>query len=938
MAFFGTTPGAALYAYDEQGFRLVARSTSDQDSAAGLSPSWRYWTFLDTSINDAGTLLVRGVARRTNATDLINVLWSGTISNLQLIANTGVDGIATKVPQMPDVTVSDIGQAILTSDGTVFFSALLQGVGITSTNNSILLAGTSTNDLRIVMRQGDLLPGHTNGMVVGKLYNTPIALVRSNLVLVGSNGAAVLVDASGRAEYVSTTSSSFAPGNGMDGHGAAGSGDGRFALIQYLPIQSTVWIGDARKGFAANTSFAVQGDSPRAYVGSHTSFRLIAEGAIPQQIAWTKDGVALSPNTYSGANSGVLTLANIQPSDHGIYSVQITDVLKQTNNVPGVNLDVSSVTVSSSVPSFGLDRALSLEPGVPLILTATANGTTSFSYRWDRDTGSGFVPIPGATNATLVFTNILISDAGSYRVYVAASDGIGITNMVARLVVGEALHVTTQPASAIANTYSSTTFRFGVSDGLSITYQWFRNDLMLTETSNHLNGTTSSLLTLDNISGADAGEYRCVATVATNQTRAGVFAVSSKAVLDVLPPDGTLDGTFSVATNLNSAVTGIAARPDGTLIVNGPGPSHWLLLSSDGNVLRDYSPGNLPGGSFASVVMAGDGTTYLLGDPIRKVFPSGELDTNYAVAVGGTIYSALAQNDGKLILSGAFTITAQQRVWRYLARFNPDGSPDESFSYGVGPDSPPYALALQPDGKLLLGGDFTTFSGNAQPFLARLNVDGTPDSLAQLSSITSVRAIAVQSDGQILIAGFLQPVKSSRIAVARLNQDGTYDSGFHLTQAENPTFGMPAVFSILVQPDGKILFSTGNWIQGSLFANGPIRFNADGTIDSTFSVLHGRGGAAYALALDSQGRILAGGNSSPNLMRLWKSVPTAPAAPRIFYSSSKPDSLVLSWIGPGVLQSSDNLVSWQDSTNISGATIPRTGTASAKYFRLLVGH
>ena len=111
------------------------------------------------------------------------------------------------------------------------------------------------------------------------------------------------------------------------------------------------------------------------------------------------------------------------------------------------------------------------------------------------------------------------------------------------------------------------------------------------------------------------------------------------------------------------------------------------------------------------------------------------------------------------------------------------------------------ALALQPDGKILIGGAFLFFNGTARNRLARLNADGTLDLTFNPGSGANdfVSAIAVQPDGKIIIGGaFTIYNGSSRLRIARLNSDGSVD----------PTFGgVPddVVRAIVVQPDGKIL-------------------------------------------------------------------------------------------------------------------------------------
>lgn len=171
--------------------------------------------------------------------------------------------------------------------------------------------------------------------------------------------------------------------------------------------------------------------------------------------------------------------------------------------------------------------------------------------------------------------------------------------------------------------------------------------------------------------------------------------------------------------------------------------------------------------------------------------------------------------------------------------------------------------AIQPDGKILIGGDFSTVLGEARPFLARLHADGSLDAAFQPRPDAMVYSVAVLPDGKILVAGdftTLRPDLSqptiSRRRIARLLPDGSVDAGFD-PQANGP------VYSVVVQPDGRIVLGGGF---GSLRPNGaPVatprlslaRLEADGSLDAGFdpSANHN----VFSLALEPGGKIVVGG-------------------------------------------------------------------------------
>src|SRR5207245_5230882 len=120
---------------------------------------------------------------------------------------------------------------------------------------------------------------------------------------------------------------------------------------------------------------------------------------------------------------------------------------------------------------------------------------------------------------------------------------------------------------------------------------------------------------------------------------------------------------------------------------------------------------------------------------------------------------------GKCVTSGRLNL--------YQALMIAAGSRDPSFIPGNGADNNTInAIARQSDGKVLIGGTFTTVNGAAKSYLARLKFDGSVDAGFSTTINGSVSAIAVQSDGLILVGGSFTLPKAR---LARLNTDGTLD-------------------------------------------------------------------------------------------------------------------------------------------------------------------
>lgn len=149
----------------------------------------------------------------------------------------------------------------------------------------------------------------------------------------------------------------------------------------------------------------------------------------------------------------------------------------------------------------------------------------------------------------------------------------------------------------------------------------------------------------------------------------------------------------------------------------------------------------------------------------------------------GQVNAIVLQSDGKVVIGGAFTEVNGQARWN-IARLNADGTLDESFANTTkaGVQGQVLALAIQPDGKVVAGGQFTQSGKTEIQNLVRYNVDGTVDSTfgeANDKQATNgpVYALACQPNGKILVGGsFSMVFGQERRGVARLNADGSLDT------------------------------------------------------------------------------------------------------------------------------------------------------------------
>jgi uncharacterized delta-60 repeat protein len=197
------------------------------------------------------------------------------------------------------------------------------------------------------------------------------------------------------------------------------------------------------------------------------------------------------------------------------------------------------------------------------------------------------------------------------------------------------------------------------------------------------------------------------------------------------------------------------------------------------------------------------------------------------------------QPDGKIVIGGSFS-TVGGASYLGVARLNVDGTADSNFNPGV--NGTIYSLAVQADGKILAGGGF---SGN----IARLNADGTVDGSFNGNASSTVQSLAVQADGKILVGGFLS-------GITRLNADGTLDSSFNADVRGQ-------ILGIVLQADGRIVIGGGFTTAGGATHLRIARLNGDGTVDSNFNPT--ANGSVNTVVIQPDGRVLvAGGFSTVN--------------------------------------------------------------------------
>lgn len=371
-----------------------------------------------------------------------------------------------------------------------------------------------------------------------------------------------------------------------------------------------------------------------------------------------------------------------------------------------------------------------------------------------------------------------------------------------------------------------------------------------------------------------------------------------------LNANGTLDTSYFVSFGTNNSVTAMYLQPDGLLLihgtfqtVNGISRNGTARLKDDGSIDTSFNPDfNLGGGSINAFVPLSDSRYLLPGnfttvngttlENLARIDANGNLDASFTPHFAALAYfstASIIQPDGKILVSGDFN-QANGVLRGRIARFNPNGTLDTSFNATVTSnqgtqDENINKIALQPDGKILIGGNFSQVNGETRRFLARLNSNGSVDSgfnpilTYQGSGGGNIYSIAVQSDGKIIIGGAFQTVNGSpRVGYARLNPDGSLDSSFVIPF--NPSYA-PSVNAILVQPNGKILIGGDFRFVGNSSTFSVAQLNSDGSLDASFTLSSDPTATPYlvwSIARQPDGKILLGGtwtsSNRPLLSRL----------------------------------------------------------------------
>ncbi|MFT3681548.1 MAG: T9SS type A sorting domain-containing protein [Ferruginibacter sp.] len=551
--------------------------------------------------------------------------------------------------------------------------------------------------------------------------------------------------------------------------------------------------------YRSAASHILTGPDGKVYIILHEQFtgaivgRLLPDGSIDSAYGYHGFSRSVSFSEVNAAfqPDGKLVIAGYEPSaqpPQGMLRLNTDGTRDHSFGINGVK------------PVAFIPRGIAVQPDGKILLTGGPEGEGFLTARYNAD-GSTDYSFNGTGSVKTVF--IYKEPPGR-----DGEDSVEITSGISQSVAVLADGRIITAGSAITNGFSGSQYALACYNA---------------------DGTTDNTFDADGKQTIEAYGYNCKVKIQQDQKviLTGYTYASSGYGFAVarLNTDGSPDNFFGTA-----GIQVIDANSDVQL-------GNDLVLQADGKiVIGGYTLSDAGQNDFAVARLNTDGT------PDNSFDADGFLttDINASDDYAGAV---TLSGDGKILIAG-YSLKDGGSVYA-VAKFNDDGTPDNSFGIGGKQTDKNKegntvfnTIAVQPDGKIITAGQ--AWNGHDLDFvIARYNADGSPDTefngtgsaLRDLGGNENAAAIVLQPDGKIIVAGN----DDSHIKMVRYNADGTPDNIFGVNAVASTSFGMAEVCSaVSLQADGKIVIA-GLMVDGNYFFNFLIaRFNNDGTPDNTF--------------------------------------------------------------------------------------------------------
>jgi len=590
--------------------------------------------------------------------------------------------------------------------------------------------------------------------------------------------------------------------------------------------------------------------------------------------AWATNGTAIAGVDYRGVTNFSLQFGTGINVSSNNYSVTIlANGLVSTNFVgKTVNLSLTSLGGGSGNAAFGISNATLtlINPSFQGYLTLTASNYVanesggSISFVVNRVAGSGGqVSVQYATTNGTAFngvnyigsTNTLNWNSGD------ASPRIINVPVINTLIVGGSEQFSVRLFNPL-NTGgpSPGLFYFATSPG-SIT------NAIMTITNNDSYGTLEfsqpSYLVSANGGFATINVVRtggATGKVSVNYNTSN--GSNTTAGVDYAPASGVL----VLTSNQLTASFNVPVTNTGALIA-----SNYFF-----NV-------NLSNPTNATLGMPTNAAVNILSAAYNQ--PPGSSNGLFGANINGDVLALAYLTNGQILAGGNFT-SVNGNPQNYIVRLNSDGSTDNGFA--VGANGPVQAVVCQTDGNVLIGGTFSSADGLTRNNIARFMTNGFLDTTFNPGSgangtVYSIAEAFVNGAREIYVGGAFSAISSgsgntlgTSFGIARLNNDGSLDTGFNVGSGVDGTVDALAVYPTNSPLADEIIIGGSFVHYNGVIVNGLARLNPNGSLDNTFNTgTAATNGSVNAIAIQLDGRIVVGGNfgafngiSAGNIIRL----------------------------------------------------------------------
>jgi uncharacterized delta-60 repeat protein len=350
----------------------------------------------------------------------------------------------------------------------------------------------------------------------------------------------------------------------------------------------------------------------------------------------------------------------------------------------------------------------------------------------------------------------------------------------------------------------------------------------------------------------------------------------------VCAQSGSVDPAFVIGSGTNNRIFAMAQQPNGYQVIggsfisyNGTSLNRLARITRTGALDPGFNIGTGANGQVTAIAFDQSGRILIGGtfnayngvprSGVARLNSNGTLDATFVTGTGitGGVVNAIAvQPDGGIIVVGTFTGYNGSPA-NMVVRLDTGGAKDGTYNIGTGPNAAVYAVSIDAAGRAVIGGGFATVNGISRPGIARLTTSGAVDATFNPGAgvNNSVYAVNHQRDGRILIGGLFTTYNGTAAGrMARLLRDGSYDASFATGSGFNSW-----VYTIVMQGDEKILAGGDFTSYNGGTRNRLVRLNTNGSVDTGFSIGSACNNWVYAITWQPEGRVtVAGGFTTFN--------------------------------------------------------------------------